>query len=397
MLVEIGLILAALVVIVLAAELFTNGIEWLGQRLQLSEGVVGSVLAAVGTALPETLIPFVAVIFFGEKQGEEVGIGAIAGAPFMLSTLTLGLCGLTVLLTSKPARVERPPELQVNKVVIARDLKYFALAYTIAMLAVFASPYPIVRYIVAVVLCLIYPVYVWKCFQHEGEVGEAPEHLFLDKIFKCGSDKLRLIIPQIILGLLGILGGAYVFVDHVEDLSQEMRFPVCVLSLIISPIATELPEKINSVLWARQGKDTLALGNITGALVFQSCIPVAFGVAFTKWNLDSGTVLTGIVAIVSAVTYMTLLKAGKLKASHLLCGMLAYAVSVGALIWLDYIDGGFEYAKPDAEQHAAAPAGDATTPGATTTDGTGATGTKTIMPGDPEPAQPAQPVEPVGH
>ncbi len=69
MLVEIGLILAGLVVIVLSAELFTNGIEWLGQRLQLSEGVVGSVLAAVGTALPETLIPFVAVMFFGAKNG----------------------------------------------------------------------------------------------------------------------------------------------------------------------------------------------------------------------------------------------------------------------------------------------------------------------------------------
>lgn len=392
MLVEIGLILVALVIIVLAAELFTNGIEWLGQRLQLSEGVVGSVLAAVGTALPETLIPFVAVIFFGQKQGEEVGIGAIAGAPFMLSTLTLGLCGLTVLMCSKPPhRPERPPQLQVNSVVIARDLKYFAMAYTIAMLAVFASPYPIVRYLVAIVLCLIYPVYVWKCFQHEGEVGEAPEHLFLDKIFKCGSDKLRLIIPQIILGLLGILGGAFVFVDHVEDLSQDLRFPVCVLSLIISPIATELPEKINSVLWARQGKDTLALGNITGALVFQSCIPVAFGVAFTKWNLDSGTVLTGVVAIVSAVIYMTLLKTGKLKPVHLLCGMVAYAISVGALIWLDYIDGGFEYAKPDEEEHAAAPApGTTTTPAQSTTDGTGATGTKTIMPGDPEPAKPAE-------
>ncbi|MCC7530934.1 MAG: sodium:calcium antiporter [Candidatus Melainabacteria bacterium] len=351
MLVEIGLILVALVIIVLAAELFTNGIEWLGQRLQLSEGVVGSVLAAVGTALPETLIPFVAVIFFHEKRGEEVGIGAIAGAPFMLSTLTLGMVGATVLLCSRAK--SRTGDLQVNHVVIARDLRYFACAYTLAMLAALASPYPIARNVIAVVLFLIYPVYVWKCFQHEGEVGQAPEHLFLNRIFKCGSDRLRLIVPQILLGLGGILGGAFVFVDHVEDLSKDLRFPVLVLSLIISPIATELPEKINSVLWARQGKDTLALGNITGALVFQSCIPVAFGVAFTQWNLDSGTVLTGIVAIVSATIYMFLLNAKKLKASHLLCGMLAYALAVGFMVWLDYIDGGLEYAKPEEEEHAA--------------------------------------------
>lgn len=347
---DIGLILVALVVIVLAAELFTNGIEWLGQRLQLSEGVVGSVLAAVGTALPETLIPFVAVIFFGEKSGEAVGIGAIAGAPFMLSTLTLGLVGITVLMCSRgPAA--RSPELQVKHVVIARDLRYFIMAYSLAMLAVLASPYVHVRYVIAVVLCLIYPLYVWKTFQHEGEVGEVPEHLFLDRIFKKGSNRLTLIIPQILLGLGGILGGAFVFVDHVENLADELGFPALVLSLIISPIATELPEKINSVLWARHSKDTLALGNITGALVFQSCIPVAFGVAFTKWNLDAGTVLTGLVAIVSATIYMMLLQKKALKPKHLLCGVLAYSLSVGALIYLDYIDGGFEPAHP--QGHAA--------------------------------------------
>src|SRR5438034_1359613 len=76
----------SLVLILLAAELFTNGIEWVGETLGLSEGAVGSVLAAVGTALPETLLPLVAIAI-GHPQGEEIGIGAILGAPFMLSTL----------------------------------------------------------------------------------------------------------------------------------------------------------------------------------------------------------------------------------------------------------------------------------------------------------------------
>ncbi|HEY9786183.1 MAG TPA: hypothetical protein V6D17_12320 [Candidatus Obscuribacterales bacterium] len=335
MVVEILLIILALTVIVLAAELFTNGIEWLGQRLQLSEGVVGSVLAAVGTALPETLIPFVAILFFGQKQGDEIGIGAIAGAPFMLSTLTLGLCGLTVLLCSKGG--SRPAGLQVNNVVIARDLRYFIISYTIAMLASLATKLDYIRWIIAILLCLVYPIYVYKTFQHEGEVGEAPEHLHLDRVFKLGSDRLMLIVPQIVLGVGGILGGAFVFVDHVENLAEDLHFPPLVLSLIVSPIATELPEKINSILWARQGKDTLALGNITGALVFQSCIPVAFGVAFTPWNLDAGTLVTGVTAIVSACAYCALLMSGKLKAQHLLCGTVVYVFAVSALIYLDYI------------------------------------------------------------
>jgi len=48
-----------------------------GKKLDLSEGAVGSVLAAVGTALPETLIPIIAIVFAGDAAGHEIGIGAI--------------------------------------------------------------------------------------------------------------------------------------------------------------------------------------------------------------------------------------------------------------------------------------------------------------------------------
>ncbi len=333
MLLDTAILIIALIVIVGSSELFTNGIEWLGQRLQLSEGVVGSVLAAVGTALPETLIPIIAVCFFGQKHGEQVGIGAIMGAPFMLSTLTLGICGFSAWFFSKRGR--REPKLTINKGVIGRDLKFFIIAYIVAMLTSFAPPNPWIRGFMALLLFSLYPLYLYKTFQHEGEVGEAPEALHLDKLLKLGPDKLRLIIPQIMLGLGGIIGGAWFFVDHVDDLSQDLGFPALILSLIITPIATELPEKINSVLWTRTGKDTLALGNVTGALVFQSCFPVAFGVAFTPWVLDAGVLLTGVVAVCSATMYLIFVEKEKLNPFILMAGVLVYAATITAMINLD--------------------------------------------------------------
>lgn len=333
MILDSAILIIALIVIVGSSELFTNGIEWLGQRLQLSEGVVGSVLAAVGTALPETLIPIIAVFFFGTKHGEEVGIGAITGAPFMLSTLTLGICGFSAWIFARRGR--RPKELSINKGVIGRDLRFFIIAYMVAMLTSFAPPIPWLRWTLAALLFLLYPLYLFKTFQHEGEVGEAPEALHLDKLLNMGPDKLRLIIPQILLGLGGIIGGAWFFVDHMQDLAEDLKFPALVLSLIITPIATELPEKINSVLWTRTGKDTLALGNVTGALVFQSCFPVAFGVAFTPWVLDSGVLLTGVVAICSATMFLIFIEKGKLNPYMLMVGGVVYIAAVTAMINLD--------------------------------------------------------------
>ena len=45
------------------------------------------------------------------------------------------------------------------------------------------------------------------------------------------------------------------------------------------------------------GKDSLALGNVTGALAFQSTIPVALGVALTPWELEPTAALAAAFAL----------------------------------------------------------------------------------------------------
>src|SRR5262245_48450917 len=85
------LLIASFAVILAGALLFTNAVEWIGHRLQLGEGAVGSLLAAVGTAMPETLIAVVALV--GATKSEDIAIGAIVGAPFLLATLAMGLVG----------------------------------------------------------------------------------------------------------------------------------------------------------------------------------------------------------------------------------------------------------------------------------------------------------------
>lgn len=331
-----ALLAFALVLIVAAAELFTNGIEWLGQRLGLSEGVVGSLLAAVGTALPETLIPIVAVFWFGGRHGADVGIGAIAGAPFMLSTLTLALCGLSMFVFTRTGR--RKHEMKINNGLLTRDLCFFIVAYSLALGASFMSPDRTLRLFVAAGIFLIYPVYVYMTITGESEMGDEPEELWFAKVFKLESRSLMIIVPQILIAIIGIVGGAALFVDHIEIIAKGIGFSALFLSLIVSPIATELPEKINSIIWARSGKDTLALANITGALVFQACFPVAFGVAFTAWNLEPKTVASGIVAIFSAMIYLRLITSNRLKPMHLICGAVAYFCVIGLIVATDDVD-----------------------------------------------------------
>src|SRR5215510_15730446 len=89
---SVFLLALSFAVILAGALLFTNAVEWIGHRMKLGEGAVGSLLAAVGTAMPETLIAIVALI--GATKSEDIAVGAIVGAPFLLATLAMGLVGL---------------------------------------------------------------------------------------------------------------------------------------------------------------------------------------------------------------------------------------------------------------------------------------------------------------
>src|SRR6476660_2881785 len=170
---DILILLIAFVVILIGAELFTNGIEWFGRKLELAEGAVGSVLAAVGTALPETMIPIIAILFATGESANAVGVGAILGAPFMLSTLAMFVTGIAVLWAAR-RRSEACDAMRVDTGVLAHDMRYFAIAYAIAIGAAFLPLDPVwLKWIVAVVLIGIYAWYVKCHFEADPDVDAA--------------------------------------------------------------------------------------------------------------------------------------------------------------------------------------------------------------------------------
>jgi len=322
-LLEIGLLLVSLGIILFGAEVFTNGVEWLGKKLNLSEGAVGSILAAVGTALPETMIPVIAILFSTGEAGHEVGIGAILGAPFMLSTLAFFIAGAAVIAN----RRKRPdfPRMRVDTEVVGRDLTFFLGVYAVAILAAFLGTHTY-KVIVALGLCAAYFVYVWRTLKSGKTMGK--EHNISPLFFarKQAIPPTGTVVLQVLTALGLIILGAKIFVGGVEFLAHELHIPAFLLALIIAPVATELPEKLNSLIWIKHGKDTLALGNITGAMVFQSSLIVALGIALTEWNLTTGALLSGVLALSSAsAVYHQIRTRGYLTPYTLMIGGTFYA------------------------------------------------------------------------
>ncbi|HNX00123.1 MAG TPA: sodium:calcium antiporter [Candidatus Cloacimonadota bacterium] len=308
---------------------FSNGVEWLGKHYKLGHGVVGSVLAAVGTALPETIIPIIAIIFHPGEAGMQIGIGAIAGAPFMLGTLAFFVTGSAVVFYTLLGR--RSLKMNTDLNAISRDLTFFVIIYGMAVLTTFVHQFQVLKAVIAIALLLSYGVYLKKTFSADSEDIEDLDKLFLGKIFN-HEETLFLIFLQIALSLAGIIFGAQLFIHFVKLLSDVMGIAPLILSIIITPIATELPEKLNSIIWTRQKKDTLALGNITGAMVFQSCFPVVFGMLLTPWVLKGITLLSAIIALVSASIYLAWIRITKrINPFLLMIGGIGYLIFLMAI------------------------------------------------------------------
>jgi cation:H+ antiporter len=333
---HVSILVLSFVAILAGSELFTNGVEWAGHRLGVAEAAVGSLLAAVGTALPETFIPAVALLTGHDPTGarDAVGVGAIIGAPLMLSTVALFVMGCAALAYRKR---RRRVTLRVPREDPRRDLAFFIPVFLLLVLIGLGRPDALLRRLLAGAALLIYAGYAAVMLRLRRSPDADVEHgLYFESLLGGNGDHPRTWVTalQVLAGTGLILLGATEFVDQIVLFSQHAGISAGVLSLILSPLATELPEKYNSVVWIRQRKDHLALANITGAMVFQSCIPVALGIAFTPWHLTGAELLGSTIALVSAALLYFNLRRDELGTPTLMIGGAAYAVFLAGLGFL---------------------------------------------------------------
>jgi len=349
---DIVLIVLAFALILVGAEVFTNGIEWLGIKLNLSQGATGSILAAFGTATPETLIPIVAILFTNTADSDEIGVGAILGAPFMLATLVMLLIGVTAyVLRGRRKRTT----LHVDTAHATRDMSFFLVMYTLALaLALLPKDLHFLKGYVGWIFLPAYFLYLFMVLrtpkataadtEEQREEAEAFDELTFAAYLKRAGAALVptrppfwLVLAQTVIAFGAILVGARFFATFVEDFSHAMNFNTLLVSLILAPLATELPEAANSLIWTKDSKDVIALGNVAGAMVFQSTIPVTLGVLLTPWELGPYGTVAAVFALISGFLIWLQLRLrardDALPLSSLMLGGSLYIVFLVYVIW----------------------------------------------------------------
>lgn len=325
-------LIVGMVFILITAMVFCNALEHLGEHLGISEGVTGSIFVAVGTALPEAIVPIIALFSGSVKDASEVGIGAIMGPPLMLSTLSLALMAFAVL-KARGMKGQIRPERSGLK----RDLSFFSFGYILAISLAFSHNFynnHMINLFVTGILITSYFIYVLVTIKAssklvaDGHATEADDELFFHRVFRL-PENLFTVIIQAAIGLLGLIYFAHVFIDGITGVADAVGIPIFLLSVVLIPVATELPEKVNSILWIRKGKDTLAVANITGAMVFQGLLLPVMGILFTDWILSWEKAVSCIATFIAVIWISIHLRKGQhLEVKHFVFNGILYVVSL---------------------------------------------------------------------
>lgn len=325
------LLLVSAGVIFLACEAFVNGVEWVGRTGGVGRTATGTILAAFGTALPESVVTFVATAFGHVDAERELGVGAALGGPLVLSTVAYATVGLSLMALRRSLPRTGPVAREFAR--LSRDQGWFLVIF-VTKLAVGLVMFPGKAWLGAAFLAA-YGLYFWREVSRDetGEAEEALEPLLLARR-SAGDPPLGLSLLQTLLALAVIFAASRVFVARLGDVGPMLGLRPQLVALLLSPIATELPETMNALIWVRQGKYRLALANISGAMMIQATVPTAFGLFYTPWRLEPPLILGGGITALAVAVMFILFRRGVISRGLLASMALFYLGFAGLLIAL---------------------------------------------------------------
>ena len=301
--VHVLLLVGCAVAIYLACEWFVNAVEWLG--VELGVGDAGrrdragrdrhrapgerrhpgrGPFGAASSARPSASAPRWAVRWCcpPSRTPSSARSCSCAGAARRTGART----------RRRSVRRGRPPRLALDQtwfLVIA------GAALVLGLVAFPGKPW----------LGLLFFVGVRRSTSRRELSGDGPAHRADDleplRLWRRDGDPPRwAVIAQTLVALVVVVVASQLFVRQLEWAGPELGLPPAAVALLLAPIATELPEVLNAVIWARQGKTRLAMANIAGSMMVQATVPAGIGLLFTPWHFDA-VLLTASLATLAAV------------------------------------------------------------------------------------------------
>lgn len=319
-------LVVSMVIVFVAAFLFVNAIEYIGCRFRWGGSFVSATLAPLFTSLPEMIIFLVALFSLGGASGEDIGIGTLFGQPFMASSLSYGLVGVTAFIAYK-MRKRQSSTLHVSRRLLLPYV-FITLLFPLTLVPAIVGG-EIARYVFGAIFLGAYFVYIAIMYRGKGaERLEGAESPYICRVMK---NQLLGGAIQLTAAVLLLYFSSHQMVSSVAAIADGTGISALALALVLIPAVTAIPETSSDIIWAYKGKDNLCLGALVGEKVLYATFYPGVGLFLTSWVLDIYAYFSVLACFTVSVVLMFFVAREKLPWHYLLIGIIffvGYAVFI---------------------------------------------------------------------
>lgn len=276
-------ILAGLVMILVGSDWLVEGASGIARRYGISEFVIGMTIVGIGTSMPELVSSAISAI---EGHG-DMALGNVTGSNICNTLLILGVTALISPIGYTKSNVRKD-------IPFAICVSIFLLIVVYNAFGLFGNSAPGVSRFDAMTLLLLFVVFMIDSFKSAKKSVD-------EEIMNVAPMPMGKATVLIVLGLLGLIFGGRLFVDHTVNVAERFHVSEAFISITLMAIGTSLPELATCVVAAMKGKNQLALGNVIGSNIFNITLIIGTSAVISPFSIESISAVDMAMVLVSIV------------------------------------------------------------------------------------------------
>lgn len=273
MLLNIIFLIVGLVLILVGANMLTDGASAIAKKWGMSDLIVGLTIVAFGTSAPELVISVMSAI----EGNAGIAIGNVVGSNIFN---VCAIVGITALVTP----------IKVSKGIMRADIPLVILSALVLLVmgnsSLLDGSENILTRVDGIILLLFFVIFMYHTFEEAKELKPAEADAADEEKIK--PMKMWKAAVLVVGGLAGLIYGGDRFVAGASGLASSLGVSDAVIGLTIVAAGTSLPELATSVTAALKGKTGIAIGNVIGSNIFN--IFLVLGCSATVRELPFGSV-----------------------------------------------------------------------------------------------------------
>ena len=299
------------------ADKLTDGASALARRMKMPEIIIGLTIVAAGTSAPELFVSLVSAL----KGTADLAVGNVVGSNIMNTMVIVGCAAMVAPMT-------------ISKSTVRKDIPFTVGASVLMLLLAFDSYLGRLDGIILLLGFAAFMTYTLLQVRKTGATDQPEPSSQPEPSGQSGEKSVWVNVGWVVFGLVALVLGSNIFVDHASDLALALGISEGVVGLTVVAGGTSLPELATSVVAARKGQSAMAIGNVIGSNVFNILLILGLTATISPLAIEGVTSLDMGVMLASAVLVwlfsFTRYKVERWEGVVLVIGYLAY------LAWLLY-------------------------------------------------------------